>query len=576
MNKGEKMTNKKTLCPNVNKAREFMEIAFDFSNPLDLVREAISNAFDAQANVISMEFTAQIIHGKKVFIIKMHDNGNGMDMDGLQSFFDLGNSLSANDENKIGEKGHGTKVYLNCNKIEVFTQKNGKKYTAVMEEPKYRLFEGKLPEVNVNIDETSSVDSWTEIVIYGYNNDDRRKFTHEQLKDYILWFTKMGSVEQQFNVEKYKDVILRLKGVDRKESEGFEEIKFGHIFPAESVSVNELLEKYVVKAPDYYCKRWDFRGKLDNLPEVEYEAVYYLEGNRIKQSYNSMIRRQGYTPPIGAYSVQDRYGIWLCKDYIPIQRKNEWITKKGSEYTRFHAFINCQELRLTANRGSVENTPSEVIQDLQAAVERDFESILSSSEWFDVDYLEEEAEAYNTMTKEERDYKKRIDMARHAKIATYKGVHLVEPQKEQGVYSLFLQISQIEPSLFPFYIIDYDTHSGIDVIVKDNRNSLPLKQDTLYYVEFKNELERNFNHSFAHLHTIVCWKLKLINGQEIEDVAKKKRIVRIVPPVDENDYTHYYLDDPRGSLKIEVFVLQSFLKEKLKIDFRTRTEKDCF
>lgn len=566
----------KKLLPEVNKTREFMEIAFDFSNPLDLVREAISNAFDAEATEMSMEFTTSDIRGKKVFVIEISDNGTGMDIDGLQSFFDLGNSLRVGDASKIGEKGHGTKVYINCDKIEVFTQKDCKKYTAIMDEPKYRLFEGKLPEINVEIEEVESVESWTKIRIYGYNNDDRRKFTHEQLKDYILWFTKMGSIEQQFNIDKYKDVILKLKGVDRKAADGFEEIRFGHIFPKESVSVSDLLEKYMVKAPDYYCKKWEFRGKLEHLPEVEYEAVYYLEGNRVKQAYNPMIRRQGLTPPVGAYSVQDRYGIWLCKDYMPIQRKNEWITKKGSEYTRFHAFVNCQELRLTANRGSIENTPSEVIQDLQAAVERDFAAILSSSEWFDVDYLEEEAEAYNTADKEERDYKKRIDMAKRAKIATYKGVHLVEPQKEQGVYSLFLRISQIEPNLFPFYIIDYDTHSGIDVIVKDNRNSLPLKQDTLYYVEFKNELERNFNHSFAHLHTIICWKLKLVNGQEVEDVAKKKRIVRIVPPMDENDYTHYYLDDPRGSLKIEVFVLQSFLKEKLKIDFMPRTEKACF
>ena len=34
--------------PKVDSAQEFIEIALDFSNPLDLVREAISNAFDAR------------------------------------------------------------------------------------------------------------------------------------------------------------------------------------------------------------------------------------------------------------------------------------------------------------------------------------------------------------------------------------------------------------------------------------------------------------------------------------------------------------------------------------------------
>ena len=81
-----------------------------------------------------------------------------------------------------------------------------------------------------------------------------------------------------------------------------------------------------------------------------------------------MIRRSGYNAPAGAYTIQERYGLWLCKDFMPIQRKNEWITTKGSEYTKFHAFINCQDLRLTANRGSIENTPSEVLQDLMDVV----------------------------------------------------------------------------------------------------------------------------------------------------------------------------------------------------------------
>ena len=35
---------KDVIEPKVNHAQEFIEIAFDFANPLDLVREAISNA----------------------------------------------------------------------------------------------------------------------------------------------------------------------------------------------------------------------------------------------------------------------------------------------------------------------------------------------------------------------------------------------------------------------------------------------------------------------------------------------------------------------------------------------------
>lgn len=40
------------MTPEVNSVQEFIEIAQDYSNPLDLVREAISNAFDVKAKNI--------------------------------------------------------------------------------------------------------------------------------------------------------------------------------------------------------------------------------------------------------------------------------------------------------------------------------------------------------------------------------------------------------------------------------------------------------------------------------------------------------------------------------------------
>ena len=57
------------------------------------------------------------------------------------------------------------------------------------------------------------------------------------------------------------------------------------------------------------------------------------------------------------------------------------------------------------------------------------------------------------------------------------------------------------------------------------------------------------------------------------DIAKQKRILKIIPPEKEGDYTRYYLDFPRGGRKIEVFVLKTYLKEKLNIEFSPRTEK---
>lgn len=562
----------KKIIPKVDETQEFIEIAFDFSNSLDLVREAISNSFDAEATEIKIGFNTIVDSGDKLLEILLEDNGNGMNFEELQSFFDLGNSLRRGYEDKIGEKGHGTKVYLNCNRIIVETQKDKKKYTAIMDQPKRKLFNREKPEAEVTIEEVDSNESYTKITVLGYNNNTRDEFTHERVKDYILWFTKMGSVEKEFGLEQNKDVVLYLKGLDRKE---YEEISFGHVFPEESESVNKLIDIYDIDAPNYFCKKIIKKGHLKDSPEIDYEAVFYIEGLKLKYQYNNMIRRSGYSAPDGAYKVADRYGLWICKDYMPVQRKNEWITKKGNEHTRLHAFINCQGISLTANRGSIENTPIDIINDLRNVAEDIYDEIVSSDEWLDLDFLNSEVDSVNTRRREEKEFKKRIELTNAARICDYEGVRLVEPHQEQGVYSLYLQLSSISEDLFPFTIIDYDTHSGIDVIVKSKDNNT-IKNSKLYYVEFKNILEQNFNHSFANLYSIVCWDINLKNGDEIKDLAGEKRILKIIPPEDDNGYTKYYLDNSRSERKIEVFVLKSYLNDKLGIEFRSRTEDDCY
>ena len=110
-----------TIEPKVDSAQEFIEIALDFSNPLDLVREAISNAFDAEADNIVLEFS--VIHGEKVLKIEIEDNGTGMDEKGLASFFDLGNSLRRGDENSIGEKVMEQKYFLIVEKLKLLPLK---------------------------------------------------------------------------------------------------------------------------------------------------------------------------------------------------------------------------------------------------------------------------------------------------------------------------------------------------------------------------------------------------------------------------------------------------------------------
>lgn len=198
-----------TIEPKVDSAQEFIEIALDFSNPLDLVREAISNAFDAEADNIVLEFSVIQEYGEKVLKIEIEDNGTGMDEKGLASFFDLGNSLRRGDENSIGEKGHGTKVFFNSRKIEVITVKDEKKYHAVMNEPSRELFERRIPKVKVTIDDDETVPSGTSICIWGYKVDLIRgegdtveivDFKSEKKPDVLIETAEMNRYRRQLEV----------------------------------------------------------------------------------------------------------------------------------------------------------------------------------------------------------------------------------------------------------------------------------------------------------------------------------------------------------------------------------------
>jgi len=213
------------------------------------------------------------------------------------------------------------------------------------------------------------------------------------------------------------------------------------------------------------------------------------------------------------------------------------------------------------------------LQDIRTVVVSIYERLRAGDEWLQLDYLEEEADTYNTVEKEKKNFTFRVDKAHTARIATYKGLSLVEPKRESGVHSLVVQLMTIEPALFPFTILDYDTLEGIDIIVKSN-DAVPVHGSRLYYVEFKYLLLGTFNHSFENLHSIICWDTELKNGDIVKDINREERKLSVVAPQTPSDYTHYFLDNPRKAHKIEVFVLKDYLSQKVKLEFRPRTAAD--
>jgi nitrogen fixation/metabolism regulation signal transduction histidine kinase len=100
------------IKPRVNEAREFLEIAKDFKDPREILREAISNSWDANAKKVSLKFDLISIPGlrSKKIVAKIEDNGDGMSSEArhddapseIEGFFNLGDSYKG--PNQIGSK----------------------------------------------------------------------------------------------------------------------------------------------------------------------------------------------------------------------------------------------------------------------------------------------------------------------------------------------------------------------------------------------------------------------------------------------------------------------------------------
>ena len=257
--------------------------------------------------------------------------------------------------------------------------------------------------------------------------------------------------------------------------------------------------------------------------------VFYVEGDRAKRSYNPMIRSRGRTPQHGMYRVEDRYGLWACRDYILIKRYNEWLGLGKRLETKYHAFVNCQDFRLTANRGDIGNTPPDLLGAIENTVRQIFEDrIIGGREYQEYEEYAELERQYQTAEQEGKDFTRRCRRAMNKKVCAYKGVELIEPSIEMGVVSLFNLVCALEPSAFPFRVVDYDTKRGYDALVT-HHTPLDLSQESVSFVEFKYMLGCEFNHAFAHLMAIVCWDCGLSDGTEVRDIGDSVRTLSITP-----------------------------------------------
>jgi len=582
----------KTIKVAVNPGKEIYEIASDFADPIELIREALHNSYDAGAINVSITARTQAMpDGRRVLSVEIEDDGNGMHEAALTSFFGLGFTEKPilPDRPTIGFKGHGTKIYYQSQEITVVTCRKGnpplvakltEARTAVNRKdvPQPKIWSGREAETVIAEDGLKRPgEQGTVIRLVDFTPDGSRAidlFRSDRVENYLRWFTIFGSFRQVVNqTTEAAPLRLLFQGTDKDSPKA---IEFGHPWPeADCVNLKTLKSSDDRRPFNFFCKT--FREKnvpIDGGYKIDIAAV--IEGARGRFKRDQAIRRQRTG---GLYLEEERYGLWLCKNHIPVEKKFEWLfdddcPMRPDEARRLLIFVNCENFQLTANRGSVGNSSSELLQSVKKAVFSFLESLHDDKDMIAFSNEYQEDFFSRLKEKDKKALQRRVERYNKKNRCTIvlpngKEHHFFEPGREITLFGLISELNLLDPSLLALKILDYDDHVGIDLLV--SRNGDPghlLEKDRVAYTELKYELKSQINHVFDHLHAIVCWETDLVADKLVVDPTGRAFSYRQIV---QEGVTHSDLIPPPGddhTHSVKVLVLKRLLRERcgLQID----------
>jgi hypothetical protein len=540
------------IKPRVNEAREFLEIAKDFKDPKEIIREALSNSWDAGASKVTLRFDLVQIPGtyRKKIVVSISDDGEGMsstkrseaNTSEIEDFFNLGDSHKP--YGSIGTKGHGTKIYYKSNGIFIDTWKNGKHVHAESEVPPWQtLRKGIVP--TYKYDEDVADGKGTRIVVDGFEGKQSEfKFDSlETLVQYILWYTVVGSFGQYFGSPKKMDVELKPANSPIPAPIA---ISFGFTFPNEDVDLSKGSSKYckIFGPKTIECGRTS-EGTLVTINII---GAILGEDNResIPHTYEMM-------------------GLWLCKDFMRVERNNlimEEVFKGQYWYRNMLIFANCQQFDLTANRNNIRSDQEEyylAITGIKKFIE-EIKNSPDSTSYFEVKKKEDEQKQQGAQKDKETRRKEELKKELDNRLNDYKGrPDLNAPElvkapvkvpRSEAETSLLLQamISCSHPGI-DFRIGEYKTSLGTDLIIECLSKGIP----SLAWAEIVVTLENLFgwSHPPEGIHKVICWDLGKVQEKQSFTSGEEAKLTK-------KGHGRYHLDI--GVDTIEIYVLREILQ----------------
>ncbi|WP_315675038.1 ATP-binding protein [Clostridium sp. 19966] len=494
--------------PQVKDISLYKEIAQNIVNPLEILREGISNSHDAEAKNISIILDR---NSSGNFVVEIQDDGKGMELDNIHRFFNMGDSDKA--LIGIGEKGLGTKTYFKSKRITIYTQtEDNEAYKAVMETPWEALCNNILPEYSVERYESKSGNKGTTILIEDYVIDNPEKyFNFEIVKDYVLWFTAAGSFKTYFanymELHKYisnMQIAPRILIQDRI-SNIKEEIAGVHQFSEPQEDPRKDFSEPIYKRTVNYCRHFGPFHKPTNIDGefVSFEIYGTISGVNRRRSIAKL--RQGET-------LKSRFGIYLAKDFIPFTKKNDLISDPNVHH--FHLLVNSQAFELTADRNNLSNINDKKVKwVLEEAKKVINECIipLANEGYFKMRKAEE---ALYEIGEKQRKIIQRVESFNELANLNIDSIPIIKrPDNESQVALLFTALMSNKDTKKLVKGISkighYSHQSSTDMICIDNNNNRVLAE-----IEYILSNLFKHDHPFDTFDYVICWRVDLLVNEK--------------------------------------------------------------
>lgn len=562
------------LRPEIDFQHVLKELSVNRNDPCEIVRELVSNSYDARATKIRLG----VVSSKKG--ICFFDNGIGLDrssrINGItpyEAFFSIGKSTKVKGDGGVGYKCQGSKLCFAASRFLVITKTENEKnwLFKVIENPRNTLSptfditpevaidpssvlsdffvgadaQGRKVVESFDTDFFATCSSGTLVAIMDLDAEGFNKYfvlgaspEKSYLFNYIRHYTRHGDTTyitkaEGFTASDIKQVASGRKGVEFRlwANDAYVEVPYGFPYLAGEVDKD-------VKDPLEVARLRDGRFSARAAKRIVYAGQSYafvltVDGNRRAHDGYEHLDRKGASK--SGVRLADQRGVWVSANGIKISRFNEILARTelesysvlaDAESSSHYQLIIDGDFELVTNRNSVSRSSTSALDD--SVFVTDLKKFLDSAR--DANSVFKNLLLRLRREQTEAKLNQQIEMLEESKriMKTRERFDIIDrryvsplPGEEYLVGVLYAELgarvesNNAQAALWK-RVLTFST-LGIDTIATNNPKS--FKDDDLVAVEYKYSFSASgpFNHALCIVDMIVAWEVDLTSGQQVRD-----------------------------------------------------------